>query len=303
MKEDLCLYYVREAVQLASQYEEISDTEYFLEEADAKTANNAAVEKGVVASLKRAFDAILQMISEIATKVSNMFQKIFMSKEQKDLFALYEKRIKENPKTANQTVSVTDFKKLDAAYMKALAAGEKAEKEGADPSLGQEIMNALKNNLDKILVSVGVFAALQICKNSKNIARGMSDVLEKEEGLVKALQNKIGKEATDDLKTQTKKYSKQAFWKRWKINLIKHKEETFASKFKKNMSLIASFIPGTKASKDPANKAAKMNIAADMMESPTGRKVLAGGLKAGAKATKIKGDINNMVDKIKGKNK
>ena len=294
---DLCFYYVREAVELANQYEEISYTEYFMEVANEKASNNEKIEKGVFASLKRAIDAVIQMISDVITKVSNMIQKIFMSQEQKDLFARYEQQLKENPENKNKQVKVSDFKKLDAAYLQALKEAEKAEKEGADPSLGQAIMNTLKKNLGNIGISIGVFGVLELCKNSKGIATAISKALSREEGIMKATQNLIGKNRAEDLKKQTKKYSKKIAWGRFRVNLFRHKQETFLSTFQKNMSLLASFIPGTKASKDPTNKIKKLNIAADMMGNTTGRTVLKAGLKGAAAVEAAKGKFANMKKK------
>ena len=64
------------------------------------------------------------------------------------------------------------------------------------------------------------------------------------------------------------------------------------------MGVIASCIPGTKASKDPKYSAKKLELAADVISNPTGAKVAAGGLRAAAKVQSVKSTFNT----LRGKN-
>ena len=295
--EDFTLYWMTEAVNLANEYEEITASEYFTESSNKlqeRQNTNEKVKGGFVNAIKNAIASIRQMISEIATKVSNAIQKLFMSKEQKALFSKYEEKIKSNSSLANKTVKVSDFKKLDAAYVKALAEADKAANEEKDPSFGEEILRVLKENTKEIGITCGVGAAIAIFKNSQKISEGVSTILSKEDKLLESMEKTIGKEATNDIKSASKKYSKKTFWSRFKVNLCRRKNDDIVSKCKNTISAISTVL---KDGNSPEAQSIKLNAAAKIIENPKTAKMASTALRGAAKVQDAKASFNRMRNK------
>ena len=193
---DLCFYYVSEAVELANQYEEISLADCFLEDVSEKTNANEKIEKGVIASLKKAIDTVLKMISDVTGKIRDAIRNLFMSKEQKESLENCENEIKENPEVGKQQIEVEDFNKMEKVYDEAMKQADEAEKSEADPSVGEKIMSFLKRNLETIGIVVTVYGGLTLLKKSKSFFdKSQSQLKQEETGLEKLkriLENHLG---------------------------------------------------------------------------------------------------------------
>lgn len=281
------LIYVNESMKT---YIELSIEEMFFEN-DNVLKNNQKIEKNVGNSLKRAFQALINIIHSINEKITDTISGFFMSKGEKSLFDKYKEAIKSNPQTANTKITIKDFRKAMKAYDDAIQQADNAMQKDEDISKSNDIMDSLKKAILPTAITITMSGALMIAKNNKQIAENIKIALKKEEGICRQLENSVGKEQVDKFKTEVEKVTKKSLWERFKLKLFTKKQNDLSISLKETFSVIKSFIPNTKESKDPNKTSNQLDYAAKVMKDPKKAKAAGKVMSVASKAMRIKNNI------------
>lgn len=216
---DECLYYLREAENFLSMYHEIDPYEEIFEaykpDVQLQVAQNEKAKTGVMGSLTKACQAVLNIIRNLIDSIKNFFAKRNLDAETREAYEAFKKKCAEDPTTKNKKITVMDFKKINGEYNQILSEAEKADKELAQ---GREL------NLDNIFskisgfcgdvvkgagVAIGMEAALNMASSSQEIAKKIYESLQSDKALEDNLIKAVGKHETKKFESQMKSLSKR----------------------------------------------------------------------------------------------
>lgn len=226
---DDCLYHLYEANRIAADYKEIDG---FMEifEADSpqvqEQANkNKEVSAGALGHLKKAGQAILNMIKKIKDAIVNFFKKRNLSKEEREAYERFKEACKQDPALKNKKITVTNWKKVQEDYNKLLKDVEARERdaaagrEGDLEALTKEIAQFCGNAGKGVAVAVTAEAALRMASSSREMAQKIYDQISNDEKIYNTLVDSIGKKETKKLQNQVKNLTYKMSLQRLKMKL------------------------------------------------------------------------------------
>lgn len=259
-------------------------TESFLFE-DADNDNKSLSSKAGGA-LKNAYEGMIKTLKMFAEKLRDMISKLFMSAEAKARFKEYEDFLKNNPATANKTATISDFKKIDDAYMNAIQKANAMRKSNADKSEAQKILTELQGVIKGASIVLGAGAIFKMLSSNQKIAEFTSQMIDKFGGEMETTKNLIGKDNFAKGKAQLEAQSNRSFWDRTIFGLMGKKKQNSESSLVEGWKILKSVIPGTAASKDKNKNSNNLKSFAKITrEHP---KAAAKALEIGATISKVK---------------
>lgn len=225
---DDCLTELFEAERCINMITEIDPYSEIFEAADEKVKaqieNNNEATKGAINHLKKAGEAILNMIRNIIDSIIDFFKKRRMSDLEREAYNNFKEAVKRDPSIKNKKVTVTDFRKLKSEYNdilsdvekydRALAEGKKTDVE----ELANAITKRVKGVAEGVSVSVSCDMALKMATSSRELSQIMLRKLQEDERLQKILVDGIGKKQAKkmekDLRSLGKRFSLKRTWMR-----------------------------------------------------------------------------------------
>lgn len=223
---DDCLTELFEAERCINMITEIDPYSEIFEAADeevkAQIENNNKATDSAISHLKKAAEAVLNMIRNIIDSMIDFFKKRRMSDLEREAYNNFKEAVKKDPSIKNKKVTVTDFRKLKSEYNEILADVEKYDRalaEGKKTDV-EELTNAIGKRLEGIAkgvsVSVSCDMALKMATSSRELSQLMLRKLQEDERIQKILVDGIGKKQAKtvekDLKSLGKRLSLKRFW-------------------------------------------------------------------------------------------
>lgn len=238
---DPCMHYLQEAERIADGYIEISATKAFFESDDPEVAetlnSNAEVQQKSTSALKKACQAVRNLINRLIEGIQNFIDKFKMTKDEKNNYKAFLQKAAQDPGLKGKKITVKDWRVINAAYDKAIKETEqqiqaidKAKDDIADEKINAFIDSVKKqvgNVANKAATVVGMDAARKIAESSTMSAQMMQRAL-KDEGIVmNHLENTIGKKGARKFKNEIKKDGKKISLHRFKVWLFGQKYKSY----------------------------------------------------------------------------
>jgi hypothetical protein len=112
------LFYAQEAMKEwipMTEYEVIFEAAENQETAD-KLAKNEETATKSVGFVRRAIDAVINMIKKLVAQIKDFVARLTMSGEDRAAFDKFKQMMDEDPALKNKKVSVADFRKISSQY-------------------------------------------------------------------------------------------------------------------------------------------------------------------------------------------
>lgn len=212
-----------------AMYEPKTVVQRFFEDGEESNRNQEAAVKSEGA-LKAAINAIKQMISKAITSVTNFIQTMFMDKNEKNRFLKFKQMAAENDEFKGKRITVKNFREIDKRYQEtlkeidqAIAAVERSKSERSKQitdKVTKTVENTLTNIKDGATAVVSVDAALRMAENSQQVAKMIKSTLEKENGIMDALERELGEARAKDFKDKIDSLSKKVSLHRLKVRIL-----------------------------------------------------------------------------------
>ena len=205
---------------------------------DGESSNNEVVDEKSKNMFRRAFDAVMKFINGLIEKVKTLFQRMGLSKEEKKEFDEIRKAIMSDPNIKNKSFTVDDYRKAKAqeeAIIKEMEAIQKAadqagndEKEAEIIDNGMEKVKAMMSGVvdvmgtagKSIATTIGAQQILHMAESNRTFAQVVYDMLEKEQGFTKQLEDAIGTKQTGKFKKSIKSCTKWLSWHKFKAMMF-----------------------------------------------------------------------------------
>lgn len=222
---DECLCYLKEADNYLSLYHEIDPFEEIFEayrpDTQLQVEQNKKAKTGVMGSLTKAIRALKQMIINIINSIRDFIEKRTMGKEERQAYEAYKEAVAKDPTLKNKKITVRDFRALNKNYESILKEAELADRE---LEKGNNInVDAIIDKITKfcgdcskgVLTAVTAEAAINIASSSTDIAKKISESLEKDKTFYKKMEENIGKRQTNKFKKDMESLSKRISFRRF----------------------------------------------------------------------------------------
>lgn len=223
----------QECIDLAGKYialyQPMTASELFFEDGEEVVQNQENGNKSV-GFLKKAINAVKEMIKRIVDSVTTFFQTMFMGKDEKDKFKKFKEAVKNDPEFAGKKVTVKDFRDISKRYQEALnvidngiAATQKAKADKA-----AQIAEQVTNKAQAILKGVGdttkavfsVDTALRLAEGNRSIAKWINSKLNEESYAMRYIESQLGNERARDFKKRVESSTKLLSLHRMKVMVL-----------------------------------------------------------------------------------
>lgn len=217
---DACLYNLHQVDLLMEGYQEVGSYEAIFESEDPEVketlVKNKKIEGGVGEHLKKAAEAVLQMIHKFIDFFKNIFGTVGMSKEEKDLYNQFKEACKKDPSLKNKQVTVKDFRETMKQYDALKKEVEQAERDlraGKETDTDQ-LINKIKSFAagagKGIAMTVGLEAAVNIATTSDDWSKAMYMAVKNDDGpIMQSIIDNVGKKNAKDFQKTTKALGKR----------------------------------------------------------------------------------------------
>lgn len=243
---DECLYHLHQVDLLMEGYKELDDYQVIFEaenpEVQETLVNNNKIESGVGSHLKKAAQAVMDMISKFIDFFKNIFGVVGMSKEERQLYENFKEACKKDPSLKNKQVTVRDFRETMKQYdalKKEVEQAERDLREGKETDC-EKLLNKIKEFAagagKGIAVTVGLDAAVNIATTSNDFAKGIYSVVRNDEGpAMQAIVNSVGEKNAKKFQSTTKSLGKRISlkrgWMRLNHQICKDSREAISKTF------------------------------------------------------------------------
>ena len=206
---------------------------------DGEASNNEVVDEKSKNMFRRAFDAVMKFINGLIEKIKTLFQRMGLSKEEKKEFDEIRKAIMADPNIKNKSFTVDDYRKAKAqeeAIIKEMEAIQKAaerqagndEQEAEVIDRGMEKVKGMMSGVvdvmgtagKSIATTIGAQQILHMAESNRNFAQVVYDMLEKEQGFAKQLEDAIGTKQSNKFKKSIKSCTKWLSWHKFKATIF-----------------------------------------------------------------------------------
>lgn len=218
---DLCMMYLEEAEKCAESIDSVSLFEsVFVEGSDDKASFNEETEKKSFGLLRKAVNAIQRIFHRIQQIISDFLDYFRLDATERSEFKKFEEECRKNPEFANKKVTVQSWKEIQKQYdvtlkkMEKIARALAKSEDEAGPNLLNAMQEKVKNvalDFSKIAGKAGVTMTIKelinLCKQSKESAETIKEMIEFDMQTTKVLEQKIGEAETKKLYKQVKKLS------------------------------------------------------------------------------------------------
>lgn len=253
---DEALYYLLEAQSFIDSFVDISLADSFFEDTDeAKdaVAHNEKAKTGAIASLKKAFHAMIEAIKNIINNIADFFRTRALTPEEKKRYEEFKQMVKSDPDFAKQKITIDDWKEYEKAYDEAL---KELEAEANKPNPSSEIIDKvvaeltekIKGLADKgkgvagrAAMSVTLSTAVDIADQNATCAKAINLALKQELISLEDIEKTLGADAAAKFEKKIERAAKNGFLHRARVRIFKHKERTFEAIIKKQYKNLLSF--------------------------------------------------------------
>ena len=145
------LRYINEAQYYIDSFRDISLADSFFEESEIDKEINKDNEKaktGALASLKKAFGKLVDLVKKLYNNVKEFFAQKFMNKEDKKRFNEFKALVKSMPEYSKVKVTIADFRAYEKAFNEAEKELESASKK---EDFSESTANGIIDRLNKAL--------------------------------------------------------------------------------------------------------------------------------------------------------
>lgn len=259
--------YLLEAESYMESFIDIPMVDYLFEDAQSISNidhENDKVSKGVVSSLKKAFQTLIRVVKDIIKKFTNFIKEVVMSSDEKARYKKFKAAIANDPEFAKTEVYVEDFRLYEKIYDKALKDLEsEAKKETPDIAKCEKIISDMDKEVDTMKEKVEVVqhkgvekvksmaaraayataldTALEIANRNTLCAKGINIALENELVALNEAEKSLGDKAIHRFQKKVKKYSNAGFFHRFKVRILQRKSTTLSGVIKDQFKKIASY--------------------------------------------------------------
>ena len=195
------LLYAQEAMKEwipLTEYEVIFEAAEKPETAD-KVAKNEATATKSVGFVRKAIQAVIEVIKKIYYAVKELIDRCTMDGAEREAFEAFKATMAKDPSMKNKKVTVRDFRKIEAEYDKLLAEIDqniravKADEKHPIENITKKVTDFTKGTVTAITVSVAADAALKMADSNIAMAKALQKTLRNEEGIMEGLISALGK--------------------------------------------------------------------------------------------------------------
>lgn len=251
---DECLQELMLAEECASHYVEIDSYYEIFEASNPELQNQVKNNQSVVAKteshLKKAIQAIIDMIHKLISNIKNFFTKGRINDREKQMKASYEASKRKDPSIKNKKISCLDVNKFKKqsddltneaeSLYRQLDAGNNVD----TTNIINRISNFCSSGASAVTVSIGMEAALQAASSSKEMAREISNYLEQNIDIQERLMNSVGKKEYQKFKKDVDCMGKKISLRRKILELHGYTAKSFEDAIQKTYSECENVFSG-----------------------------------------------------------
>lgn len=228
------LFYAQEAMKEwipMTEYEVIFEAAENQETAD-KLAKNEETATKSVGFVRRAIDAVINMIKKLVAQIKDFVARLTMSGEERAAFDKFKQMMEEDPALKNKKVSVADFRKISSQYDELLNKIEnemravKANDEHSIDGIVKQVTDFTKNTASAATTIVAADTALKMADSNVTMAKALSKALSSETGLMEHLSKTLGTKDSVKFKKEIDAAAKNTILHRLKVTLFRHKYDS-----------------------------------------------------------------------------
>ena len=250
------LRYINEAQYYIDSFRDISLADSFFEESEMDKEINKDNEKaktGALASLKKAFGKLVDLVKKLYNNVKEFFAQKFMNKEDKKRFNEFKALVKSMPEYSKVKVTIEDFRAYEKAFNEAEKELESAsKKEDFNETIANGIIDrlnkALNNMADKAtglgkkaVLETTLSTALDIADRDALAAKAIDVALETEIISLEEIEKELGAKEAAKFEKKIKKYARDSIFHRAKVRIFYRKTSTLQAVLKKQVKTIMSY--------------------------------------------------------------
>lgn len=317
---DECALYLIEALEYTDAIVDISLADSFFENsAEAQEINdrNEAASQGAIASIKKAFQKLINAIKTLIKNFTDFIKNKLMTKSQKDEYKKVKAEIRSNPELAKEEVTIEDFSQYEKIYDDALKEiNNEMLKPEPDPQKIPTLMETMSNKIRNLkglggdvakraAVVVPLKLAVDIADKNVLCAQAISAAMNSELVSLEQAEKILGDKQVVRYKKKIEKYAKNGIFHRAKAKILNHKQATLKSVLTSQVSTILSFtnLDKNRKLKDGKPIISKGSVVKGAIKNPRFTSDIVGGPKGVVKASKTVGDITDTIDSVAGYSK
>lgn len=254
---DICMSYLIEAKKYESQMVELPLYQSIFEAVQGNPVavaqeerNNVMGEKSA-SLLSRALNAIKNIYENIKQSISNIFNYLKLSKDEKEQYQDFARKCNEDPEFANQKVTVKNWKIIDKEYDDVISNIEKnietvkRSEEEAKPTILSAIDNKIRG-LDNTVKQVGIKITLDQlitrAKYDETVARALQTAVDNDFGALDMLSKQVGSWEVKKNKIKLKMINSHIGLLRRLAGVRKQKADIHAQAVAEEKAMIKTFI-------------------------------------------------------------
>ena len=270
--QDECLrnlYYAQEAMKdwiPLSEYEMIFEASENPETA-RKVAQNEETETKTVGFVRKAIDAVIQMIKKLYEAVKDLIDRCTMSGAEREAFNQFKETMAQDPALKNKKITVQDFRKINETYdslINEIDQNIRSVKANADhpiDGLVEKVTGFLKGTVTSSATIVAADLALKIADSNMELAKVLKVALKEESTIMETLSKSLGKRRAEKFRKEIDAAAKNTMLHRLKVRL-----------FRKRYDNIHEVIQGTIRAFTHAGFATKAEVKEKMRDLKQDRK-------------------------------
>lgn len=227
-------YYLIEANKCLDDYVELSEYQSIFEASTSDEiaeidANNEKITKKSESLFRKALNVIKELLKKIKDSISNFFDYLGLTSNEKSLYNKFKKAIKENPEFGRKTVTVKVYQNIEKSYGNAIKRAEqeydryKKEESENRPDLMKIIMDDAKSGVKTVTKTVTLNALLHMIKDNVNQANLIKSAIKSDERVMDYLEKQFGKEGAKKIKKTANSRTSLLGW-RHMIAKLRHDE-------------------------------------------------------------------------------
>ena len=237
---DECLQNLVYAQETMKEWIPMTDYEVLFEAAEKKetadkvVANEQVAEKSV-GFVRKAIDAVINLIKKLYYAVKDLIDRCTMSGDERDAFDAFRQAMKDDPSLKNKKVTVRDFREINKKYDELLKEVEDniriVKKDESHPldALVAKVTDTLKGAATSASVIIAADAAIKIADSNVNAAKMLKNLLKSDIGVMDGLSKALGKRGANAFKKDIDAAAKNTLLHRLKVKIYRHKYDDLMS--------------------------------------------------------------------------
>ena len=261
---DEILFHIYQANVYSESYIEMNICDFMFENDDETNKeiinNNDGIIAKTFAHIKKAVSLIIEQLKKLSDKLKDFINKALMSGKQKALLRDAKNKIKSNPELSAMKVDCPTFKEYEVIYDDTLKMIDKEmSKENSSDKNYNVIIDGMNKKLDKLKnagKSVTNYAKntpkragnlivlntlVDVADKNCVCAKAINDSINKEVNILNSMTDSLGEKEVSKFKKKVDKYSKNTVGHRFKLAVLRRKEQTLEDVIKLQTRKILSY--------------------------------------------------------------